>query len=80
MLADTGRDPEDRDEYLAENVFWVPQVARWQYSRTTAKQPDIGKLLDDAMMAIERDNPHAQGRAAEGLRPDPTSTNGAWAS
>lgn len=47
---------EDRDEYLAENVFWVPQEARWKYLQGNAKQPAIGKLIDDAMIAIEKDN------------------------
>ncbi len=49
--------PEDRDEYLAQNVFWVPQEARWSFLRGKAKQPEIGKYLDDGMVAIERDNP-----------------------
>src|SRR5438552_2016337 len=40
---------EDRDEYLAENVFWVPQEARWAQLQAAAKQPTIGKLIDDAM-------------------------------
>ncbi len=48
---------EDRDEYLAENIFWVPKEARWSYLQANAKQPTIGKLLDEAMVAIERDNP-----------------------
>ncbi len=48
---------EDRDEYLAENIFWVPQEARWPALQAQAKQPTIGKLIDDAMVAIERENP-----------------------
>ena len=48
---------EDRDEYLAANVFWVPKDARWTYLQGHAKQPTVGKLIDDAMVAIERDNP-----------------------
>ena len=52
---------EDRDEYASENVFWVPKVARWSYLRENAKQPVIGKLLDDSMVAIERDNPSLKG-------------------
>jgi type I restriction enzyme M protein len=51
-----GADPEDRDEYIAERVFWVPKEARWSYLRANAKQPTIGNLIDDAMLAIERDN------------------------
>ena len=52
---------EDRDEYLAENVFWVPKKARWLYLQANAKQPTIGKLIDNAMDAIERDNPSLKG-------------------
>ena len=52
-----GADPEDPDEYRAENIFWVPQEARWAHLEGKAKQPSIGWLLDDAMTAIERDNP-----------------------
>src|SRR2546427_8931635 len=54
-------DPEDRDEYTAENVFWVPKVARWIQLEAKAKQPTIGKLLDDAMVAIEKENPTLKG-------------------
>jgi len=52
-----GADPEDPDEYRAKNVFWVPQEARWSYLLDNAKQPEIGKFVDTAMDAIERDNP-----------------------
>lgn len=51
-----GADPEDKDEYRAENVFFVPEVARWSYLRSKAKLPVIGKVVDDAMDAIEKDN------------------------
>ena len=51
-----GADPEDRDEYSAENVFFVPVEARWSYLQGQAKQPDIGKTVDLAMEAIEREN------------------------
>jgi type I restriction enzyme M protein len=51
-----GADPEDPDEYRAVNIFWVPPEARWQYLRGRAKDPKIGKIVDDAMLAIERDN------------------------
>ncbi len=47
---------EDRDEYLAENVFWVPPKARWRELQNKAKQPGIGKDIDNAMEAIEREN------------------------
>jgi type I restriction enzyme M protein len=56
-----GADPEDPDEYRAENIFWVPKEARWSHLRASAKQPTIGKFIDDAMVAIERDNPSLKG-------------------
>lgn len=56
-----GANPEDADEYRAENVFWVPQAARWSHLQASAKLPSIGKLVDDAMVAIERDNPRLKG-------------------
>src|SRR5258708_167861 len=52
---------EDRDEYVSENIFWVTIEARWQYLQANAKQPNIGKLIDDAMVAIEKDNPPLKG-------------------
>ena len=58
---DAGADPEDRDEYLAEGIFWVPKEARWTFLQANAKQPTIGKLVDDAMVAIERDNAQLKG-------------------
>ncbi len=54
-------DPEDRDEYLAENIFWVPKEARWPHILKNAKQAEIGKIIDDAMRAIEKDNPTLKG-------------------
>lgn len=54
-------DPEDRDEYLSKNIFFVPPKARWQYLLDRAKQPEIGKHLDEAMDAIERDNQPLKG-------------------
>ena len=54
-------DPEDKDEYLAENIFWVPPEARWDFLQKNAKRPEIGKLVDDAMAAIERDNQALKG-------------------
>jgi type I restriction enzyme M protein len=56
-----GADPEDPLEYQAENVFWVPKEARWEYLQNNAKQPSIGKLIDDAMIKIENDNPSLKG-------------------
>ena len=54
-------DPEDRDEYLAANVFWVPGVARWDFLQGKAKDAKIGQLIDEAMGAIEGDNPSLKG-------------------
>lgn len=56
-----GADPEDKDEYKAENVFFVPQEARWKLLLSQAKLPTIGKLIDDAMDAIEKENPSLKG-------------------
>ena len=49
-------DPEDRDEYRAENTFFVPQQARWKNIQARAKLPTIGQDLDDAMESIEKEN------------------------
>ncbi|MBF8964054.1 SAM-dependent DNA methyltransferase [Pontibacter sp. FD36] len=56
-----GADPEDRDEYKAENVFFVPSDARWSKLLANAKQPNIGTLVDEAMDAIENENPSLKG-------------------
>ena len=56
-----GANPEDKDEYLAANVFWVPKEARWAGLQARAKLPGIGKDVDDAMVALERDNPRLKG-------------------
>ena len=60
-LRDEGADPEDPDEYRGDNIFWVPPQARWPYLQRSARQPRIGQLVDDAMVAIERDNPVLDG-------------------
>ena len=52
---------EDRDEYKSQNVFWVPELARWGYIQSVAKQPEIGQLIDKAMDLIERENPSLRG-------------------
>lgn len=52
---------EERDYYTADNVFWVPEAARWEALRAAAKQPDIGKRIDDALTAIEVENPKLKG-------------------
>jgi len=54
-------DPEDRDEYMGSNVFWVPKEARWSHIQANAKQPTIGKMIDEAMVAIERENSRLKG-------------------
>ena len=56
-----GADPEDKDEYAAESVFFVPTEARWSYLLAKATQPDIGSHIDDAMDAIEKENPSLKG-------------------
>ena len=52
---------EDRDYYKEANVFWVPEAARWETLRAAAKQPDIGKRIDDALSLIETENPKLKG-------------------
>lgn len=56
-----GADAEDKNEYLAEKVFFVPKQARWEDIQASAKQPTIGKLIDEAMESIEKDNPSLKG-------------------
>ena len=58
---DQGADPEEPDEYTAINIFWVPPEARWSQLQAQAKQPDIGQIVDNAMLAIERENEPLQG-------------------
>lgn len=61
LLADYPDGAEDPDEYAAENVFWVPKEARWSHLQATAKQPSIGKLIDEAMIALEKRNESLKG-------------------
>jgi len=61
LLADDAQAAEDKDEYLADNVFWVPKEARWSHLQANAKLPTIGTLIDDAMRAIEKDNESLKG-------------------
>lgn len=61
LLANDTAASEDPDEYLAENVFWVPKEARWSYLQDNARQPTIGKLIDEAMAEIEKANPGLKG-------------------
>src|SRR5690606_21087464 len=56
-----GADPEDPDEYRAENIFWVPKGARWSFLKANAPQPTIGSLVDEAMEAVEKHNPSLKG-------------------
>ncbi|MCK6574941.1 type I restriction-modification system subunit M [Myxococcota bacterium] len=57
----SGADPEDPDEYRADNIYWVPKEARWSHLQGAAKQATIGKLIDDAMVALEGQNPTLRG-------------------
>lgn len=57
LATDPSSDPEDRDEYKAENVFFLPEAARWKNIHARAKLPTVGKDLDEAMEAVERENP-----------------------
>src|SRR6516164_6836370 len=61
LLAENRAAAEDPDEYLAENVFWVPKEARWSHLQGNAKQSSIGKLIDNAMSEIEKSNPGLKG-------------------
>lgn len=61
LLAEYPEGAEDPDEYLADNIFWVPPEARWSHLQASAKQPSIGKLIDEAMIAIEKVNPSLKG-------------------
>jgi type I restriction enzyme M protein len=58
---DPTSDPEDVDEYISRRVFWVPKKARWDYIANNAKKPEIGKIIDEAMDAIEKDNHSLRG-------------------
>ncbi|MBT0959971.1 class I SAM-dependent DNA methyltransferase [Denitromonas iodatirespirans] len=61
LLAEDPRAAEDKDEYLADNIFWVPKDARWSHLKAAAKRPEIGTLIDEAMRAIEKDNDSLKG-------------------
>src|SRR6266704_7025853 len=56
-----GADSEDPDEYRAASIFWVPKEARWAHLKARAPQPEIGQIVDNAMAAIEQDNPSLKG-------------------
>ncbi len=61
LLAEDPAAAEDRDEYLADHIFWVPKDARWSHLKANAKRPEIGTFIDDAMRAIEKDNESLKG-------------------
>ena len=63
---EAGAYSEDRDEYTAEGVFWVPASARWHVVQAAAKQTDIGKRIDEAMTEIEKENPKLKGILPKG--------------
>lgn len=59
--SDYPEDAEDQDQYIAENIFWLPKEARWTVINEAAKTPQIGEVIDDAMTAIERENNSIKG-------------------
>lgn len=61
LLAEDAQAAEDKDEYLADNVFWVPKEARWSHLQANTKLPTIDILIDDAMRALEKDNKSLKG-------------------
>ncbi|WP_395141527.1 type I restriction-modification system subunit M [Schlegelella aquatica] len=61
LLAEDPQAAEDRDEYLADNIFWVPKEARWSHLQANAKRPEIGLLIDEAMRALEKENESLKG-------------------
>ncbi|MGN7298110.1 N-6 DNA methylase [Ferdinandcohnia sp. SAFN-114] len=61
QLVENGDDPEDRDEYIAENIFFVPESSRWSYLVDNAKKPTIGVIIDEAMVEIEKENDTLKG-------------------
>ena len=74
LAVDDYAEAEDRDEYLAENVFWVPPEARWPYLQKSAKQASIGQLVDDAMKAMSATTSSSRA-SCPGLRTDRRWTN-----
>lgn len=77
LIVQEGGDPEDRDEYLAENTFFVPASARWSALAAQAKDSRIGVMIDDAMRQIEAENPSLKGALT---RPVPRFPPGSAAS
>jgi type I restriction enzyme M protein len=66
----------DKDEYKRENVFYLPEEARWQYFVDNATDPQIGKKIDDAMRAIEEENPRLKGILPKGYSRSSLASNG----
>lgn len=61
LSKDPESDPEDIDEYKQDNIFWVPQKARWEFIQNNAKTPEIGKIIDNAFEALEKENSSLKG-------------------
>lgn len=61
LQGDEYADPEDKDEYTAENIFFVPAEARWSKISAAAHTPEIGVVIDEALTAIERENERLKG-------------------
>lgn len=77
LQGDEYADPEDKDEYTAENIFFVLAEARWSKISAAAHLPEIGVVIDDALTAIERENERLKGILPKNFRPsEPTSA--AW--
>ena len=70
MPSDEGKQSvlEDRDEYISEGVFWIPERHRWEDLRKAAKQNDVGERIDAAMLAIEKENPTLKGVLPNSVR------------
>ena len=80
VLSEWGEEAaEDRDEYIAESIFWVPPEARWPVLQSQARQPTIGTAVDNAMAAIERDNPALNGVLPKDYAAARAWTRSAWA-
>ena len=79
LLADDYADAEDKDEYMADNVFFVPPTARWKAISAVAHTPEIGQKIDDAMREIEDNNPRASRASCPKTMPARSSTSADWA-
>ncbi|GAB1366640.1 hypothetical protein MASR1M36_15110 [Candidatus Cloacimonadaceae bacterium] len=77
LLKDPMANPEDRDEYTAVNIFWVPSEARWSFLQAKAHTVEIGKLIDEAMDAIEKDNKRLKNILPKNI-PVPIWTKPSW--